>query len=315
MAMAGGKGLIAAEGQFAPGVHVFARRKLVAVLMHALLFLAGMVSILVTLGIVWTLVHESLPFFRHVDPITFLTDTQWTPLFAKPRYGILPLLTATVVTSAIALLLTVPAGTVLAIWLSEFADRRVRETVKPVLELLAAVPTVVYGYFALLVVTPLLQLIIPGLEGFNMLSAGLVMGIMILPYVTSLSEDAMRAVPNSLREGAYALGFSRLQTAVRVVIPAAFSGITAAFLLGMSRAVGETMIVAIAAGQNPKLTLDPREGAATLTAYIVQVSIGDVPHGSIGYRSIFAAGLALFVVTLLFNVLGVWMRRRLREVY
>ncbi|GBD41743.1 Phosphate transport system permease protein PstC 1 [bacterium HR39] len=222
---------------------------------------------------------------------------------------------ATLSTSGLALLRAVPAGTALAVWLGEFAGRNTREAVKPVLELLAAVPTVVYGYFALLVVTPLLRAVIPGLQGFNMLSAGLVMGLMILPYVTSLSEDAMRAVPDSLREGAYALGFSRLQTAVRVVIPGAFSGITAAFLLGMSRAVGETMIVAIAAGQNPKLTFDPREGAATITAYIVQVSLGDAPHGSIAYRSIFAAGVTLFVITLLFNLLGFWMRRRFREVY
>lgn len=315
--MRGGPVDVTAEigGRFVPLPRFLARRRLVAATMHGLLFFAGIVSILVTLGIVWTLVSESLPFFRHVDLVTFLTDTEWTPLFAQPRYGILPLLVATLITSGIALLLAVPAGTVLAIWLSEFAGRNTREAVKPVLELLAAVPTVVYGYFALLVVTPLLRAVIPGLQGFNMLSAGLVMGLMILPYVTSLSEDAMRAVPDSLREGAYALGFSRLQTAVRVVIPGAFSGITAAFLLGMSRAVGETMIVAIAAGQNPRLTLDPREGAATITAYIVQVSLGDVPHGSIAYRSIFAAGLTLFVVTLLFNVLGVWMRRRFREVY
>lgn len=302
-------------GRFVPSPRFLARRRLVAATMHGLLFFAGIVSIFVTLGIVWTLVSESLPFFRHVDLVTFLTDTEWTPLFALPRYGILPLLVATLITSGIALLLAVPAGTALAVWLGEFAGRNTREAVKPVLELLAAVPTVVYGYFALLVVTPLLRAVIPGLQGFNMLSAGLVMGLMILPYVTSLSEDAMRAVPDSLREGAYALGFSRLQTAVRVVIPGAFSGITAAFLLGMSRAVGETMIVAIAAGQNPKLTFDPREGAATITAYIVQVSLGDAPHGSIAYRSIFAAGVTLFVITLLFNLLGFWMRRRFREVY
>ncbi len=302
-------------GRFAPSPAFLHRRAMRAAVMHGLLFAAGSVSILVTFGIVYTLVVEAWPFFAEVGLWTFLTDTQWTPLFARPRYGILPLVAGTVTTSAIALAVAIPAGTMVAIHLSEFADRRVRELVKPVLELLAGVPTVVYGYFALLVVTPLLRLVIPDLPGFNMLSAGLVMGIMILPYVVSLSEDAMRAVPDSLREGAYALGFTRLQTAVRVVIPGAFSGITAAYLLGMARAVGETMVVALAAGQNPKLTFNPLEGAATITAYIVQVSLGDAPHGSIAYRSIFAAGLTLFVMTLLFNLLGFWLRRRFREVY
>ncbi len=302
-------------GRFAPTPAFLRRRALRARIVHALLVLAGSVSVLVTAGIVWTLIRDSLPFFAEVGLVAFLTDTQWTPLFAEPHYGILPLLSGTLTTSAIALAVAIPAGTVLAIHLSEFADRRVREVIKPVLELLAGVPTVVYGYFALLVVTPLLQRVIPGLPGFNMLSAGLVMGIMILPYVVSLSEDAMRAVPDSLREGAYALGFTRLQTALRVVIPGAFSGITAAYLLGMARAVGETMVVAIAAGQNPRLTFDPLEGAATITTYIVQVSLGDAPHGSLAYRSIFAAGLTLFLLTLLFNILGFWLRRRFREVY
>ncbi len=302
-------------GRFTPTPAFLRRRALRARIVHALLALAGSVSVLVTAGIVWTLIRDSLPFFAEVGLVAFLTDTQWTPLFAEPHYGILPLLSGTLTTSAIALAVAIPAGTVLAIHLSEFADRRVREVIKPVLELLAGVPTVVYGYFALLVVTPLLQRVIPGLPGFNMLSAGLVMGIMILPYVVSLSEDAMRAVPDSLREGAYALGFTRLQTALRVVIPGAFSGITAAYLLGMARAVGETMVVAIAAGQNPRLTFDPLEGAATITTYIVQVSLGDAPHGSLAYRSIFAAGLTLFLLTLLFNILGFWLRRRFREVY
>ncbi len=302
-------------GRFAPSPAFLRRRALRARLMRALLLLAGTLSVLVTAGIVYTLVRDAVPFFAEVGLLTFLTDTQWTPLFARPRYGILPLLAGTLTTSLIALLVAIPAGTMLAIYLSEFADRRLREVVKPVLELLAGVPTVVYGYFALLVVTPLLQRLIPGLPGFNMLAAGLVMGIMILPYVVSLAEDAMRAVPDALREGAYALGFSRLQTAVRVVIPGAFSGLTAAYLLGMARAVGETMVVAIAAGQNPRLTFNPLEGAATITTYIVQVSLGDAPYGSLAYRSIFAAGLTLFVVTLLFNILGFWLRRRFREVY
>jgi phosphate transport system permease protein len=299
----------------APSPAFLARRRLVERLSRVVLFAAASVSVFVTLGIVYVLVSESAVFFRHVPLVEFLTDTEWTPLFANPRYGILPLLAGTITVSAIALLVAIPCGTVLAVYLSEFAPHRMREIVKPFLELLAGVPTVVYGYFALLVVTPFLRLFIPDLPGFNMLSPGLVMGIMILPYVVSLSEDAMRAVPNSLREGAYALGYTRLQTGLRIVVPAAFSGITAAYLLGMARAVGETMVVAIAAGQNPKFTFNPLEGAATITAYIVQVSLGDVPHGSIGYQSIFAAGLVLFLVTLVFNLIGFFLRRRFREVY
>lgn len=299
----------------APSPAFLARRRLVDRLSRVVLFAAASVSVFVTLGIVYVLVSESAVFFRNVPLVEFLTDTEWTPLFANPRYGILPLLAGTITVSTIALLVAIPCGTVLAVYLSEFAPHRMREIVKPFLELLAGVPTVVYGYFALLVVTPFLRLFIPELPGFNMLSPGLVMGIMILPYVVSLSEDAMRAVPNSLREGAYALGYTRLQTGLRVVVPAAFSGITAAYLLGMARAVGETMVVAIAAGQNPRFTFNPLEGAATITAYIVQVSLGDVPHGSIGYQSIFAAGLVLFLVTLFFNLVGFFLRRRFREVY
>ncbi|GBD43748.1 Phosphate transport system permease protein PstC 1 [bacterium HR40] len=306
---------IRATGTLAPTAAFLARRRWVDRTMRGLLAVAASLSIFVTLGIVWVLVSESLVFFRHVSLVEFLTDTEWTPLFANPRFGILPLLAGTVTVSAIALLVAIPCGTVLAIYLSEFASYRAREVIKPVLELLAGVPTVVFGYFALLVVTPTLRIFLPDISGFNMLSPGLVMGVMILPYVVSLSEDAMRAVPNSLREGAYALGYTRLQTGLRVVVPAAFSGITAAYLLGMARAVGETMVVAIAAGQNPKFTFNPLEGAATITAYIVQVSLGDVPHGSIGYQSIFAAGLVLFVFTLFFNLVGFILRRRFREVY
>ena len=291
------------------------RRRLVDRLMRSILFVTALVSVLITAGIVYVLVTESLTFFSNVSIGEFLTNTQWTPLFANANYGILPLLSATVTVSTVALLVAIPGGTIVAIYLSEFAPNSVRETVKPILELLEGVPTVVYGYFALLVVTPLLRLIFPSMSGFNLLAPGLVMGIMILPYVTSVSEDAMRAVPNSLREGAYALGFNRLQTAVRVVIPGALSGITAAFVLGMSRAVGETMIVAIAAGQNAKLTFNPLDAAATIPAYIVQVSLGDVAHGSIAYQTIFAAGLMLFLITLVFNVIGFFLRRSFREVY
>jgi phosphate transport system permease protein len=302
-------------GSVQPSGRFLRRRRVTDRLVRSMLFAAASVSVFVTAGIVYILLSESAVFFSHVSLFEFLTDTQWTPLFTNARYGILPLLSGTVVVAGIALLVAIPAGTTLAIYLSEYAPAPVRETIKPLLELLEGVPTVVYGYFALLFVTPLLRYFIPGLPGFNMLAPGLVIGIMILPYVTSVSEDAMRAVPNHLREGAYALGFTRFQTALRVVVPGAFSGITAAFILGMARAVGETMVVAIAAGQNPNLTFNPSEGAATITAYIVQVSLGDLPHGSIGYQSIFAAGLTLFVITLAFNIIGFYLRRRFREVY
>lgn len=280
-----------------------------------LLLLSALSSIAITAGIVLVLAYESIVFFRHVSVGDFFTDTMWTPLFANPRYGILPLVSGTLVTTAVALAVALPIGSIVAIYLSEFARPGFREVVKPILELLSAVPTVVYGYFALLLVTPALQLIVPGLPAFNMLSAGLVMGVMIIPYVSSLSEDAMRAVPMILREGSYALGANRITTALSVVYPAALSGIGAAYILGISRAIGETMIVAIAAGMQPNLTLDPRQPAETITAYIVQVSLGDLPHGSVGYQSIFAAGLVLFGMTLFFNLIGHYLRRRFRQAY
>jgi phosphate transport system permease protein len=281
----------------------------------SLLFAAAASSILVTLGIVGILVYESSSFFAHVPLKDFLTDTQWTPLFENPRYGILPLLCGTFTVAMVALTLALPVGTVTAIYLSEYAPHRVRETAKPFLELLSAVPTVVFGYFALLFVTPLLQRAFPTLPGFNMLSAGLIIGIMVIPYVSSISEDAMKAVPMHLREASYAMGATRFQTAVRVVLPAAFSGIASAYILGFARAVGETMVVAIAAGMQPQMTLNPAQPAATITAYIVQVALGDLPHGSIGYQSIFAAGLVLMVLTLVFNVTGHLLRKKFREVY
>ena len=280
-----------------------------------LLFLAALSSVAITVGIVGVLVFESLQFFRHVSIAEFLTDTQWTVLFADPHYGIMPLVTGTLVTSVVALLVSLPLGTVIAIYLSEYANNRAREILKPILELLSAVPTVVFGYFALLFLTPLLQRWLPSLPGFNMLSAGIVIGIMIIPYVSSLSEDAMRAVPVHIREGSYAMGATRLQTALRVLFPAAFSGIASAYVLGFSRAVGETMIVAVAAGTQPNLTLNPMEGAAAITAYIVQVSLGDLPHGSIAYQSIFAAGLTLMLMTLVFNIGGYLLRKKFREIY
>jgi len=282
---------------------------------ETILFLMAFTSVAITFSIVVMLVKESLVFFEQVPLWDFLTDTQWTPLFDDPHYGILPLIAGTVVSSAVALAVAIPLGTIIAIYLSEFAPFAVREVAKPFLELLGGVPTVVYGYFALLFVTPLLQKIFPELPGFSLLSAGLVMGIMIIPYISSLAEDAMRAVPMHLREGSYAMGATRFQSATRVVIPAAFSGIAASYILGISRAVGETMVVAIAAGMQPNFTWDPMEPAATITAYIVQVSLGDLPHGSIGYQTIFAAGLTLLLLTLTFNVLGHILRKRYREIY
>ncbi len=279
------------------------------------LFLAALSAVATTTAIVAILLYEASGFFEHVSLVEFLTNTQWTPLFENPQYGILPLLAGTLVTTGVALAVAVPIGVIVAIYLSEFAPHKVRETVKPFLEMLEGVPTVVYGYFALLFVTPILQRFIPDLPGFNMLGPGIVIGIMIIPYVSSVSEDAMRAVPMSLREGSYAMGATRFQTAVNVVLPAAISGVLAAFILGISRAVGETMVVAVAAGQQPNFTWDPTEPAATITAYIVQVAMGDLPHGSIAYQSIFAAGLVLVLMTLVFNVLGHVLRRRFREAY
>lgn len=283
--------------------------------MSFLMFLSAALSVFVTTAIVVILVRDSWVFFRQVPLVEFLTGTLWTPVFSDARFGILPLLVATLEVAIFALAIAIPLGTVMAVYLSEYASVRVRETMKPTLELLAAVPTVVFGYFALLVLTPFLQKFIPGLASINLLSPSIIIGIMILPYVVSVSEDAMRAVPNGLREGAYALGMARWQVALRVVIPGAFSGITAAYILGMSRAVGETMILAIAGGQNPNLTFDPREGAATITAYIVQMSLGDLPHGSLAYSTIFSTGLVLFLITLIFNVAGFYLRNRFREAY
>ena len=284
-------------------------------IVELLLLAAGLVAVFTTAAIVLILLYESSAFFAHVSIRDFLTDTMWTPLFADARYGIMPLVAGTLTVTGVALLVAIPLGTIIAIYLSEFAPHRLRETVKPVLELLGAVPTVVYGYFALLMVTPLLQKIWPELPGFNMLSAGLVIGLMIIPYVATVAEDSMRAVPRYMREGSYAMGATKLQTALRVVVPGAFSGLAAAYILGISRAVGETMVVAIAAGMQPNLTFNPAEPAATITAYIVQVSLGDLPHGSIGYQSIFAAGLVLLLFTLVLNVIGYFLTRRFREAY
>ena len=280
-----------------------------------MLFLAALVSVLTTVGIVYILVKESVVFFEQVPLTRFLTDTQWTPLFDDAHFGIVVLLSGTLTSSAVALAIAIPLGTVIAIYLSEFAPFKLREVAKPFLEMLGGVPTIIYGYFALLFVTPLLQKIHPELPGFNLLAAGIVMGIMIIPYVSSISEDAMRAVPMNLREGSYAVGATRFQTAVKVVVPAAFSGIASAYILGISRAVGETMILAVAAGMQPNLTFNPLEPAATITAFIVQVALGDLPHGSVGYQTIFAAGLTLMVFTLVCNIGGHVLRKSFREAY
>lgn len=291
------------------------RRHLLERGIEFLLLLAALSAVLTTIAIVCILLYESFAFFKHVSVWEFLTDTQWTPLFADAHYGIMPLVSGTLTISAVALLFAIPVGTISAIYLSEFASHRVRESVKPILELLESVPTIVFGYFALLLVTPLLQKFIPDLPTFNMLGPGIVIGIMIVPYIASVAEDAMRAVPMSMREGSYAMGATRFQTAVNVVTPAAISGIIAAYILAISRAIGETMVVAIAAGQQPNLTFNPMDSAATITAYIVQVAMGDLPHGSIGYQSIFAAGLVLMLITLTFNLLGHFTRKKFREVY
>jgi phosphate transport system permease protein len=291
------------------------RRNVKERLIELILMLAALSAVFTTFAIVAILLYESFDFFETVSLIDFFTDTQWTPLFEDAHYGIMPLIAGTLTTSLVALAVAMPVGTIAAIYLSEFASHKTREITKPILELLVGVPTIAFGYFALLFVTPLLQIIYPDLPGFNMLSAGLVMGVMIVPYIASVAEDAMRAVPMSMREGSYAMGATRFQTALRVVTPAATSGIVAAYILAISRAVGETMVVAVAAGQQPNLTFDPTEGAATITAYIVQVAMGDLPHASIGYQSIFAAGLVLFVMTLCFNIIGYVVRKKFREQY
>jgi phosphate transport system permease protein len=284
-------------------------------LIQIALLLAATVSILTTIGIVFSLLFETIAFFSEVSIIEFLTETEWTPLFSIKKYGIWPLLSATLLTSAIALLVAVPLGLVAAIFLSEFASDNVRRTIKPLLEILAGIPTVVYGYFALTTVTPFLKNFIPTLSIFNSLSAGIVMGVMLIPYVASLSEDSLSAVPNSLREAAYGLGSTRFEVATRVVAPAAISGIVASIVLAFSRAVGETMIVAIAAGQNPRFTFDPTVPVMTMTSYIVQVSLGDTPYGSLSYYTLYAVGFTLFLFTFILNIFSYWMVRKFREVY
>lgn len=275
----------------------------------------AMVSIITTLGIVATLIFETIEFFRRVPMWQFLTDTQWTPLFTNAQFGIFVLISATAMTSIIAMCVALPIGLLSAICLSEYASADLRRWLKPALEILAGVPSVVYGYFALLFVTPLLQRFVPGLEPFNALSAGLVMGIAVTPLVAALSEDAIYAVPQSLRQGAYALGATKRETVLKIVLPAALSGIVAGCILAVSRVIGETMIVTIAAGQNPRLTFDPRVPVATMTAFIAQVSLGDTPVTSLAYKTIFAVGMTLFLMTLTLNIISFWFIRRFRMIY
>ncbi|PCH78333.1 MAG: phosphate ABC transporter permease subunit PstC [Flavobacteriaceae bacterium] len=279
------------------------------------LLTSALITVAVTIGIVSVLAFEAVRFFKEVSIFDFFTDSQWTPLFTDKHYGILPLLSGTFLTSAIAISVALPIGLSISIYLSEYAPKSFRKTVKPMLELLAAIPTVVYGFFALIIVTPYLQGIFPNLSGFNSLSAGLVMGIMIIPFISSISEDALHAVPRELREASYGMGATKLQTAFKVVVPAASSGIIVSIILAISRAIGETMIVAVAAGQQPRLTLNPMVPIETITAYIVQVSLGDVQHGSIEYRTIFAAGITLFAFTFVLNTISYRIRKKYQSKY
>ena len=284
-------------------------------IIESILFICALVTVLTTLGIIWVLLSESYSFFSEVSLGEFLTDKEWTPLFSQKHFGIMPLVTGTLLTTFIAICVALPMGLTIAVYLNEYAPKGIRKTVKPILEILAAVPTVVYGFFALVVVTPFLQSIIPGLSGFNALSPGIVMGIMIIPFISSLSEDALAAVPKTLREASYGMGATKLQTSFKVLIPAASSGIIASVILALARAIGETMIVAIAAGQQPRLTFDPTVPVETITTYIVQVSMGDVPHGSLEYKTIFAAGITLFALTFLLNNISFWINKRYQQKY
>ncbi len=284
-------------------------------LIEYIFLLFSLLSVITTAGIVVVLLYQSLAFFKVVSLTKFLTEKEWTPLFAIKKFGIWPLLSGTFLTSMIAISIALPTGVVIAIFLSEYVSLRIKGYLKPILEILAGIPTVVYGYFALLFVTPLLKRFIPSIAGFNALSPGIVLGIMIIPTIASLSEDALSLVPGSLREASLALGASRLQTVFKVLLPAAASGVISSVILGFSRAVGETMIVTIAAGQRPILTLNPLIPIETITAYIVQVSLGDTPAGSLEYKTIFAVGLVLFLITFLFNIVSHMLRTRFMKHY
>ncbi|MGB3766417.1 MAG: phosphate ABC transporter permease subunit PstC [Phormidesmis sp.] len=291
------------------------RAKLVQLIVKIICGAFAAISVVTTLGIVLTLIFEAIAFLQEVPLSQFLTDTKWTPLFASKQFGIFVLVSATIMISVISIVVALPLGLLSAICLSEYATPRVRRILKPILEILAGVPTVVYGYFALLTVTPFLKTFLPGLQGFNALSAGLVLGVMITPMVASLSEDALYSVPRSLKDGAYALGATKRETVTSVILPAALSGIVSSLILAVSRAIGETMIVTLAAGANPTLGFNPFVPVMTMTAYIVQVTAGDAPHGTIAYKTIFAVGMTLFLLTLALNVFSFWFVRRFREKY
>lgn len=303
-------------GELAPTALSFKRsRNLAEQGIGLLLFACAALSTLVTVGIVVVLLRETLTFFQDVSVVDFLTDAQWTPLFQEKHFGVLPLAAGSFLVAGGAALLAVPVGLLTAIFLSEYAGAGLRKVLKPLLEVLAGIPTVVYGYFALTFITPLLRTVWPETDVFNALSASIVVGIMIIPTISSLSEDALRAVPNALREGAYGLGATKLEVSTRVVLPAALSGVIASFILGISRAIGETMAVSIAAGNLPNLTLNPLESIQTMTAYIVQASLGDTPHGTVGYQTLFAVGTTLFLVTLVMNIVSQKILARFREAY
>ncbi len=299
-----------------PGVRLgAARRRTGEGVIKGALAACALVSVATTAGIVVALLEPAVEFFRSVSVVDFFTGTDWAPLFEPARFGVLPLVVGTLSVTVWAVAVAVPFGLGAAIFLSEYAGRRLRRTLKPALEVLAGIPTVVFGYFALTFFTPFLRDLGLGVDVFNALSAGIVMGVMLIPTVASLSEDAMTAVPQSLRDGAYALGATKLHVSTRIVVPAAISGIVASFVLGISRAVGETMIVLLAAGQLAQLTFDPRLAIETMTAFIAATGAGDVPTGSIEYKTIFAVGLTLFVATLAMNVVAIRLVRRYREVY
>ena len=284
-------------------------------MIQAVLFLCALLSVGTTLSIIWILIREVWAFFGEISPLAFLLGTRWTPLVEPRSFGVLPLVCGTMLVVVGAALVSIPLGLASGIYLSEYASNRVRGLLKPILEILAGVPTVVYGYFALTFVTPLLMRILPSTQVFNAASASIVVGIMVLPMIASLCDDAFRAVPRSLRDAGYALGATDFEVATQIVFPGALSGALASFVLAISRAIGETMAVALAAGATPKLTLNPLESIQTMTAYIVQVSLGDTPSGSLEYRTIFAVGLLLFVMTLSMNLLANRILRRFREVY
>ena len=279
------------------------------------LLVCAVVSILTTIGIVFTLLFETFTFFKTVSFIEFVTSKEWHPMHSNPNFGILPLVTGTLLITVIAITVAIPIGLGAAIYLSEYASEKMRKVIKPILEVLAGVPTIVYGFFALTFVTPMLRQVVPDLSIYNALSPGIVVGIMIIPMIASLSEDAMSSVPNSIRQGAYALGATKLEVAIKVVLPAALSGVIASFVLAMSRAIGETMIVTVAGGANPTTAIDVTSAIQTMTAYIVQVSLGDATYGSTVYYSIYAVGMTLFVFTLVMNVLAFFISRKFREEY